>query len=100
MLHKVNKADMEGTVESLEEYLKTCCGIMIVPLAYIFKKTITIQMMIERMLHLSPDKNKLQNEQNAQSVKKCTTEYGKDNRNNYNILDRTCKDTDLNTYIK
>ena len=41
------------------------------------------------------DKNKMYNEQSAQSVTEHTTEYKKDNRTVYDILDQICKDTDL-----
>ena len=56
--------------------------------------------MIARMLHLPPEKNKLHNEQSAQSVKKHTAEYKIDNRSVYNILDQICKGTDLYPYVK
>ena len=81
MLPKVNKADMAGTMESIEEYFQSYHGVIRVPLAYIIRKTITVQVygdypkyatpddkMIARMLHLTPDKNKLHNKQSAQSV--------------------------------
>ena len=43
--------------------------------------------MITRMLYLRPDKNKLHNEQSAESVKEHTSEYKIDNESVYNILD-------------
>ena len=81
MLPKVNKADMTGMMDSIKEYLRSCCGVMKAHLAYVIKKTINVQIygnypmyvtpddeMIARMLHLPPDKNKLQSEQSTQSV--------------------------------
>ena len=50
------------------------------------------------MLHLPPDKNRLHDEQSAQSVKEHTAENEIDNRNVYDILDQICKDTDLYPY--
>ena len=52
------------------------------------------------MLHLPPDKNMLNNEQSAQSVKEHTAEYMIDNRSVYDILDQICKDTDLYPFVK
>ena len=40
---KVNKADMAGTMEAIEEYLQSSCGVMKVLLECIIKKTITVQ---------------------------------------------------------
>ena len=72
MLSKVNKADMLGTMEEIEEYLRSCHGVMRAPLTYIIRKIIIVQTygdylryvthndeMITRMLHLPLDKNKL-----------------------------------------
>ena len=69
-------------------------------MAYIIRKTITVQTygdypmyatpddeMIARMLHLPSDKNKVHNEQSAQSVTKHMTEYKIDSRRVYDILD-------------
>ena len=47
--------------------------------------------MIARMLHLSLEKNKLDNEKSTQLVKKHTAEYKIDNRSVYDILDRSVK---------
>ena len=52
------------------------------------------------MLQLLPNKNKLHNEQSAQSVTEHTAEYKIDNRSVYNILDQICKDTDMYAYVK
>ena len=95
-------------MESIEQYLRSCSGIVRAPLAYVIRKNITVltygdyhmyvtpeNKMIARMLHLSPDKNRLHNEQSAQSVKEHTAEYEIDNRSVYDIQDQTCKDTDL-----
>ena len=43
--------------------------------------------MIAKMLHLPPDKNRLHNEQSAQSVKEHTAEYKINNRSVYEIMD-------------
>ena len=108
MLPKVNKADMAGTMESIREYLRSCHDFVRVPLAYVIRKIIIVQnydgypkyatfddKMIARMLHLTPDKNRLHDEQSAQSVKEHTAEYEINNRPVYDILDQICKDTDL-----
>ena len=52
------------------------------------------------MLHLPPDKNKLHNEQSAQSVSEYTVEKMIDNRSVYDILDQIYKDTNLHLYVK
>ena len=43
MLPKVNKADMAGMMEAIKEYIKSHHGVMRAPLAYIIRKTITVQ---------------------------------------------------------
>ena len=43
MLPKIDKSDMAGTMESIKEYLRACCGVVKAPLAYIIRKTITAQ---------------------------------------------------------
>ena len=83
------------------------------PLAYIIRKTITVQIygdypkyaapdneMITMILHLPPDKNRLHDGQSGQSVKEYTAEYEIDNRHVYDILDQIYKDTDLYPYVK
>ena len=75
MLPKINKPDMAGTMEAIEEYLRSCQGDIWVPLTYIIKKTKKVQTygdyplyavpddkMIASMLHLLSDKNKTYNE--------------------------------------
>ena len=70
MLPKINKSDIAGTMESIKEYLRSCHGVIRAPLAYIIRKTTTVQTydefpiyatpddeMIARMLNLPPDKN-------------------------------------------
>ena len=104
---------MAGTMEAIEEYLRLHHGIVRAPLAYIIRKTITVQTysdyptyvtpddeMIIKMLHLPSDENKVHNEQIAQSFTQHTTEYKIDNRTVYDILDQICKDTDLYPYVK
>ena len=55
---------------------------------------------IARMLHLPPEKNRLHNEQSAQSVKECTAVYKIDNRSVNDIFDQICKDTVLYLWVK
>ena len=43
MLPKVTKADMKGMMESIKEYLRSCCGVMRVSLAYMIREAITVQ---------------------------------------------------------
>ena len=45
MLPKINKSDMAGTMESIKEYLRSLCGVIKAPLAYVIRKTITVQTM-------------------------------------------------------
>ena len=65
LLPKINKSDTAGMIESIKEYLRLHCGVIQAPLAYIIRKTITVQThgdypmyatpddeMIARMLHL------------------------------------------------
>ena len=42
MLPKVIKVDMAGTMEAMEEYLRSCHGVVRAPLAYIIRKTIIV----------------------------------------------------------
>ena len=80
VLPKVKKADMAGMMESIEEYLRSHHGLIRETLAFVIRKTIIVQTygdypkyeMITRMLHLPPHKNRLHNEQGAQSVKEHT----------------------------
>ena len=99
MLPKVNYADMVGRTESHEKYLRSHHGDIRASLAYIIKKTTIVQVysdlpkhatpddeMIARMLHLHPGKNKLHNEQVAQSIIKHMAEYEIDNKSVCDIL--------------
>ena len=74
MLPKVSKVDMAGIMESIKEYLRSCHGVITVPVAYIIRKTLAVDTygdssnymiphgkMINRILHLPIDKNKLHN---------------------------------------
>ena len=85
MLPKVNKADIVRTIEDIKEYLRSHHGIIRAPLPYIIMKTIIVQtygdypkyatpedVMIVRMLQLTPDKNKLPLEHHVHLVKICT----------------------------
>ena len=56
--------------------------------------------MINRMLHLPPNKDKLLPEKDAQTVQAHTAEYKIDHRTVYDILHQICKETDLYPYIK
>ena len=113
MLPKINKSDMAGTMEAFMEYLRLCCGVIMAPLAYVIRKTITVQTysvypmyatpddeMITRTLHLPPDRNKVHNKQSAKSVIEHTTEYKIGNGTVYDILNQICKDTNLYRYVK
>ena len=100
-------------MEAIKKYLRLHHDVLREPLAYLIQKTIIVQTfgdyptyaihvdeMIARMLHLPPDKNKMHNEQSAQSVTEHTTEYKIDNRTINGIVDQICKDTDLYLYVK
>ena len=52
------------------------------------------------MLQLPSDKNKVCNEQSAQSLTQHTVEYKIDKRTVYDILHQICKNTDLYPYAK
>ena len=97
-------------MESIKEYFRAHHGVVKAPLAYITRKTITVQTMgdyptyaspddkmIARILHLPPDKNKLLLESSGHKVQDPTAEYIIDNRTVYDVL---CKDTDLYPYVK
>ena len=113
VLPKINKFDMAGTMKVIEEYLRSCQGRIMAPLAYIIKKTKLVQTygdyckyattddkMIAKMLHLPLDKNTHLLKWDAQSVIACTAEYEIDNRSVYDILDQNYKDTDLYPCVK
>ena len=42
MLSKVDKVNIAGTMVFNKEYVRSCHGIMRVPLAYVIRKTITV----------------------------------------------------------
>ena len=42
ILPKVNMADVTGAMNAIKEYLRSCCGVTLVPLAYFIMKTIMI----------------------------------------------------------
>ena len=113
VLTKVNKADMAEMMESIKEYLRSCCAVVTVPLACMIREIIIVQIygdypeygtpdnkMITRMLCLHPDKNRLNNEQSAQLIREHMAEYKIDNRSVYSNLDKIFKDTDLYPYVK
>ena len=68
MLPKINKSDVAGRMESIEEYLRSRCG------KYPMYAFPDIEI-ITRMLHLPPDKNKLLLENDVQRVKDHMAEY-------------------------
>ena len=43
VLPKINTSDMAGMIESIEEYLRSHHCVIKAPLAYIIRKTITVQ---------------------------------------------------------
>ena len=109
----LNKFDVAGMMETIEEYLRSCGGVVRAPLAYFIRKTIIVQFyvdytvyatlddeMITKILHLPPEKNKLLSELNVQLVRADTEEYKINNRGVYDILDQICKDTDLYPCVK
>ena len=112
VLPNVDKAVMAGTM-TIEEYLRSCCGVVWAPLVHVMRKTILFKIygdylkyanpdneMITKMLHLTLDKNKLHNEQSAQSVKICMAKYKIINRSFYEILHHICKGFNLYPYVK
>ena len=99
VLPKVNKLNMAWTKEAIKEYLRSCYGVVRVPLVFIIRKTIIVKTyenyskyatpdneMIAMMLHLPLDKNKLHNEESTQWVKEDMKQYEIDNSSVYDIL--------------
>ena len=43
VLPKINKSDIAGTMEAIKEYLRLHHGVIRAPLAYVIRKTITVQ---------------------------------------------------------
>ena len=39
---KINKSNTSGTMETIKKYVRSCCDVMRVPLAYIIRKIIVI----------------------------------------------------------
>ena len=112
-LLKINKSDIAWMMESIEEYIRPCWGVIKALLAYILSKTIIVETygdylsyanpdneMIARMLHLPTNKNKLLLEKDAQTVQVQTAEYKIHNRTVYDIMDQLCKDTHLYPCVK
>ena len=104
---------MAGKMKAIKDYLRFHHSAVRVPLACIIIKTIVVQIygdyptyvtpddkMVVRMLHLSSDKNKMQNKQNAHSIIKCTRDNQIDNRTVNVILNQICKDIDLYPCVK
>ena len=72
MCYLSDKTDMAGMMETTQEYLRLCHGVIRAPFAYIIRTIIIVQTyghcskyvtpdheMIARMLQAPPDKNKL-----------------------------------------
>ena len=55
VLPKVNKADVIGTMEAINEYLRLCHAIVRTPLAYIITKTIIVQTLGNYPKYITPD---------------------------------------------
>ena len=55
MLPKVNKVDMAGRMESIKECLRSHHGVMRVPPAYVFRRTIPVQMYGDYPKYATPD---------------------------------------------
>ena len=55
MLPKVNKADMAGTMKSIEEYLQKRHDVVRAPLAYVIRKNIIVQVYGDYPQYASPD---------------------------------------------
>ena len=81
MLPKIKKSYIAEMIEAIEQYFRSCPVVVRAPLAYAIKKTIQVQNygdypkyltcdneMINKMLHLPPEKNKFLMEQDAQSI--------------------------------
>ena len=86
MMPKVIKAYMEGLIETVKEYCRSCHGVMRTPFVC--------------TLHLPPDKNKISLESQVCTIKEHTAENEIYNRTIYDILDQIYEDTDLYPYIK
>ena len=113
VLSKVNKSDMAGMMETIQKYLRLCCGVVRALLKYVTRETIIGQIygdyskyatldnkMIAMALHLSLDKNKLNNKKVLSQSRNIWPEYEIKNRSVYEILDKICKDTNLYPYVK
>ena len=55
VLQKINKSDTAGTMKSIKEYLRACCGIIKAHLTYLIKRTITVQTMGDYPTYATPD---------------------------------------------
>ena len=92
---------MAGKMKAIKDYLRFHHGAVRVPLACIIIKTIIVQIygdyptyvtpddkMVAMMLHLSSDKDKAHNKQNAHSINQCTRENQINNRTVYVIMNQ------------
>ena len=103
VLPKINKSDMAGIMEAIEEYLRPCWGVMRAPVETYgdYPKYATPDSeMIARVLHLLQEKNKILWEKDAQTALMHKVEYKIDNKTVYDILNQIYKDTDLYQYVK
>ena len=55
MLPKINKFDMAGTMKAIKEYLRSHHGNVRAPIAYITRKTITVQNYGDYLMYVTPD---------------------------------------------
>ena len=55
VLPNINKSDMAGTMEPIKEYHRSCHGAIRAPLAYIMRKTVTVQTMGDYPMCATPD---------------------------------------------
>ena len=55
MLPKINTSDVAEAMKSIKEYLRACHGVIQSSLAYIIRKTITVQTMGDYPIYATPD---------------------------------------------
>ena len=55
MLAKVNNADIAGTMEAIEENIRSCHGVIRAPIAYVIRKTILVKTYGDYSKHATPN---------------------------------------------
>ena len=55
VLPKINKSDVAGMMEAIEEYFRSCHGVVRAPVAYIIRKTIIVQAYSDYPMYVTPD---------------------------------------------